>query len=63
MDLMEAASVMFNPEDSEEVQETKAGSIRRGDEREEEDGERKECEARSKSTLSCWKRLKDCTTS
>ena len=46
MDLIEAASLMLNPKDSEEVQKMKAESIRKEDERKEKDTERKECGAK-----------------
>ena len=48
MDLIETASVMLSPKDSEEVQKTKAESIRKEDGRKEKDRERKECEAKIK---------------
>ena len=48
MDLIETASLVLNPKDSEEIQETKAESIRKEDERKEKDRERKEHEAKLK---------------
>ena len=46
MDLIETASLMLNPKESEEAQKMKAESIRKEDGRKGKGRERKECEAR-----------------
>ena len=64
VDLIETASLMLNPEESEEVKRMKAGSIRKEDERKENKRTEKEksMKQNSRNMQSCWKKLKDSTT-